>query len=114
MTSASNHLAIYLIVALNAASQIMLIWRLKLDKRAKLKFSSVAVAIPLVVMTAMRLLVSLGVMHMRVAEQVGVEKVVTVLASILLVAGPPIGTALAVISRGKARSELSQEGLAKA
>ena len=101
MSSESNHLAIYLVVGLNTLCQVMLIWRLKLAQREKLKFSALSVAIPVVVTMAMRLLVAVGALHLRVAEQVGIEKFVTVAASILLIAGPPMATAAAVLSRRK-------------
>jgi hypothetical protein len=114
MSSASNNLSIYLIVTLNAACHLMLIWRLKLDMRAKVKFCSLAVAIPAIIMTAMRLLVALGVMHLHVADQAGIEKAVTMLASILLLAGPPIATGAAILSRRKSRSRLSQGELIRA
>ena len=104
MTNTSNHLSIYLIVGLNAACHIMLIWRLKIDKIAKLKYCAMSVAIPLLVMASMRLMVALGVFHMRLAEQGGIERAFTMLASMLLIAGPLLATGAAVVCYRKNRS----------
>ena len=104
MTNASNHLSVYLIVGLNAACHIMLIWRLKIDKIAKLKYCAIGVAIPLLVMATMRLLVALGAMHALVAEQGGIERALTMLASMLLIAGPLLATGAAVVCYRKNRN----------
>ena len=104
MTNASNHLSVYLIVGLNAACHIMLIRRLKLAKIDKLKYCAIAVAIPLLVMGAMRLLVALGAVHERLADQGGIERAFTMLASMLLIAGPLLATGAAVVFYRKNRS----------
>lgn len=113
MSSESNHLAIYLIVGLNAACQMMLIWRLKLTTKGKLKYCALSVAIPAVVMMTMRLLVAVGAMHLRVADQVGIEKAITTLAGMLLIAGPPLATAAAIFFSRKQRP-VSEAGLLEA
>lgn len=112
MTNNSNQLSVYLIVFLNAATHIMLIWRLRLERTTKLKFSGLAVGIPVAVMMTMRLMVGVGLVHGRVAEQVGIERFLTVLASILLVAGPFVATGTAVVYRRKQRSALAEQAAA--
>lgn len=96
-----NHLLIYVIVLLNVACQIMLIWRLKLDRAMKLKYCALALAIPTVIAGTIRLLVALGIMHVRLAEQAMLERTVTSLASILLIATPFLVTIMAVVFRRK-------------
>jgi hypothetical protein len=103
-----NNLLIYVIVALNAACHPMLIWRLKLDKPTKWKFSAMAVAAPVLVMCAMRLLVAVGVMHGRVADQATMERAITSAASMLLIVGPVMATAAAIIFSRKQRSAMAQ------
>jgi hypothetical protein len=103
MTDTTNHLSVYLIVGLNAACHILLIWRLKIGRRAKLKYCAVGVAIPLLVMTTMRLMVALGAVHGRLSEQGGFERALTMLASMLLIAGPLLATGAAVVRYRKKR-----------
>ena len=108
MSNFSNHLSIYLIVVLNAACHVMLIWRLKLDKLTRWKFCSLAFAVPLLIVITMRLMVALGLVHGRVAEQGGLERVITMLASMLLLAGPFIATGAAIVSGRKRRALVMQ------
>jgi len=96
-------MSIYLIVFLNAACHILLIWRFKLDRAAKWKYASLTVAIPLAVMLTVRLMVGIGVIHGRVAEQAGLERFFTTLASVLLIAGPFLATGAAVVFARKNR-----------
>jgi hypothetical protein len=96
-----NHLLIYVIVLLNVACQIMLIWRLKLDRTIKLKYCALALAIPTVIAVTVRVLVAAGIMHVRLAEQGMLERTITTLASILLIASPFMITIAAVIFRRK-------------
>ena len=103
MSEMSNNMSIYLIVFLNAACHILLIWRLKLHRAAKWKYASLTVAIPVTVMLAMRLLVGIGLVHMRVAEQPWFERVFTILASVLLIVGPFLATGAAVVYSRKNR-----------
>jgi hypothetical protein len=103
MSNTSNHLSIYLIVGLNAACHILLIWRLNLDRIAKLKYCALGVGIPLLVMTTMRLMVAVGAVNGRLAEQGGVERALTMLASMLLIAGPLLATGAAVVRARKNR-----------
>jgi len=107
MTNATNHLSVYLIVGLNAACHIMLIWRLKIDKTAKLKYCAIGVAIPLLVMAVMRLMVALGALHGRFAEQGGIERAFTMLASALLIVGPILATGAAVVFYRKNRGAVA-------
>ena len=104
MTNASNHLSVYLIVGLNAACHMLLIWRLKIDRIAKLKYCAIGVGIPLLVMASMRLMVFLGAVHGRLAEQGGIERGLTMLASMLLIAGPLLATGAAVVCYRKSRN----------
>lgn len=92
-----NHLLIYMIVVLSAASQAMLIWRLRLKGTVKWRYCGLTVLVPFFVAMTMRLLVAAGIVHARVAEQVGIERLATTLASILLFAGPLLVTAFAVV-----------------
>lgn len=94
-----NHLLIYVIVALNVACQVMLIWRLKLDRQVKLKYCLLAVAVPLIIATTMRLMTGTGIMHAKLAEQNSLERAVTSLASVFLIAGPFMVTVAAVVFR---------------
>ncbi|ACH39670.1 hypothetical protein Gbem_2662 [Citrifermentans bemidjiense Bem] len=100
-----NHLLIYVIVALNAGCQVMLIWRLKLERAMKWTFCALSLGVPLLVAVAVRVLVATGVIHARVAEQSGIEHFVTILASALLIAGPLLATGSAVIYQRSKRSE---------
>jgi hypothetical protein len=103
MSEMSNNMSIYLIVFLNAACHILLIWRLKLDRGAKWKYASLTIAIPVAVMLTMRLLVGIGLLHMRVAEQPWFERFFTILASVLLIAGPFLATGAGVVFSRKHR-----------
>jgi ribose/xylose/arabinose/galactoside ABC-type transport system permease subunit len=109
MSDQTNHLSIYLIVFLNAATHVMLIWRLKLDKLAKWKFCALTLALPLLIMVAMRLMVGVGLIQGRVAEQGGLERFITALASMLLIAGPFLVTGAAVFFRRKQKALLAQQ-----
>jgi ribose/xylose/arabinose/galactoside ABC-type transport system permease subunit len=104
----SNNMLIYVIVALNAASHAMLIWRLKLARWAKWKYCSLAVGAPLLIAMVMRLMVAMGIVHGRVAEQMGVERLVTSLASMLLIAGPLMATGAAIMFGRKKRDVAAQ------
>jgi hypothetical protein len=104
MSNTSSYLSIYLIVFLNAACHVMLIRRLKIDKVAKWKFCSLAIGMPLLIMMLMRLMVGIGLLHGRVAEQEGIERVITMLASMMLIAAPFIATGAAVLSSRKRRA----------
>jgi len=99
-----NHLLIYVIVGLNALSQALLIWRFKLSDTAKLVFCGLTIGIPITVSLVMRMLVATGILHNRVAEQVGYEHAVTMVASMLLIGGPWLVTVSAVFYRQKQRA----------
>ena len=81
----------------------MLIWRLKFEKYSKWKYCSLAVAVPLLIAVAMRVMVSIGAINVQISEQTFLERVVTSLASILLIAGPFIVTVSAMMLRRKRR-----------
>ena len=98
-----NHSLIYLIVILNSICQAMLIWRLKLDKHSKWKYCCFAIAVPLLIAVSMRGMVAMGAMHAHLSEQAVLERAVTSLASILLIAGPFIVTIAAFAFRRKQR-----------
>jgi hypothetical protein len=94
-----DDLLIYLIVALNALLQVMLIWRLKFPRGGKLKYQLLAVGIPLFVMLATRLLIAGGVIHGVVAEQSPAERFFTLAASAALLGGPWLVTLAAIFGR---------------
>jgi hypothetical protein len=90
---------IYLIVALNALVQLMLIRQLKFPPGGRRKFYLSAVAIPVFIMLSTRLLIASGVIHSRVADQSAAEHMFTGAASILLMAGPWFVTLFAILDR---------------
>jgi hypothetical protein len=94
-----DQVLIYLIVALNVFCQLMLIRRQKVASSLKLKFCSLAVAIPVVIMLSMRLLIVSGTIHEYVVEQSPIEHYITKGASILLIAGPWLVTLAVIITR---------------
>ena len=102
-----NELLIYLIVAMNALVQVILIWRLRFPTGGKWMYCLLAVAAPLAVLVAMRLLVAGGVIHARVAEQTMLERWVTVAASALLLVSPCLVTAAAIMNK-KRRAALQE------
>ena len=109
-----DHLFIYLIVLLNALCQVMLIKRLKMPGSAKLKFSSLALVIPVSVALAMRLAVHAEMMPVHVAEQTGFERMITTVTSIMLLAGPWMVTVAAICFQRKSealkRAEMREAG----
>ena len=98
-----DQVVVYLIVALNVLLQVMLIRRLKLPASVKRNHQIGAIAIPVVIMLASRLAIAAGVIHARVDEQAGVERFVTLAASIMLLAGPPLATLSALVARMRQR-----------
>ncbi|HIJ80075.1 MAG TPA: hypothetical protein HPP76_00030 [Desulfuromonadales bacterium] len=92
-----DHLLIYLIVLLNALSQSMLIWRLKLKHTIKWKFCCSAIAVPLILAGLVRLLIAQGIIHSRISEQSSFEHVVTSGLSMLLIGGPWLVTITAIL-----------------
>jgi len=104
-----DHLLIYVIVALNALCQATLVWRLKFASSTKWKFCSAALAVPLVIMVAMRLLIASGSIHGRVADQSLVEQLITKGAGILLIAGPWLVTISAVMYRRRQRQSVQMQ-----
>jgi hypothetical protein len=105
----SDQLLIYLIVALNAACQIMLIWRQKHPAVLHWKLISLAVAIPLIIMVTMRVLIAYGMIHGHVSEQSFIEQYITKGTSIMLIAGPWFVTFAAVMFRVRNRSILRRQ-----
>lgn len=99
-----DHLLIYVIVVLNMVCHALLIRRLKLDQRLKRKYCALAIGIPFAIALVMRLMIALGVMHGRLREQVALERGVTTLASIFLVAGPFLVTIVAVVMMRKQKA----------
>jgi hypothetical protein len=94
-----DQLFIYLIVALNALVQLILIRSLNFPAGGKRKYYLLAVAIPLLVMLSVRLLIAVGVMHSRVADQSVLEQHATTAASVLLMAGPWLVTLAAILDK---------------
>lgn len=109
----SDEMFIYLIVALNALIQIMVIWRLKFPTGGRGKYYLLAVAIPVFVIVSMRLLVASGMIHGRVADQTSMEQHVTTAAGILLIAGPWIATLAAFFDKKRNRAASSPQPEAK-
>ena len=98
----SDHILIYVIVLLNMFCQLMLIWRLKHLERRRWNFLGAATLLPLLSVIAMRLMIAGGVINARLAEQSSLEHAITQAASILLIAGPWLTTAAAVLyNRGR-------------
>ncbi len=95
----SDQVFIYLIVALNTLVQLMLIGRLIFPAGGKRKYYLFAVAIPVLVMLSMRLLIAVGIIHGRVADQSAIEQHFTTAASILLMAGPWLVTLVAILDK---------------
>jgi ABC-type Na+ efflux pump permease subunit len=100
----SDHVIIYLIVALNTGCQLMLVWRQKFPAGARNRYCLCAVAIPLFLMFSMRLLIAGGMIHVRVADQSHLEHFVTTVSSMLLVAGPWFVTVAAVVNKRRKRA----------
>ncbi len=90
---------IYLIVALNTCVQLMLIRSLNFPVGGKRKYHLIAVAIPVLVMLSARLLIAVGMIHSRVADQSAIEQHITTAASILLMAGPWLVTLAAIFDK---------------
>ena len=95
----ADHVFLYLIVLLNAVVQLVLIRSLNLPARAKRKYYAVAIAIPVLVMVSMRLLVAAAIIDSRVADQSLIERFVTDVAGILLIAGPWLATVAAIVAK---------------
>jgi hypothetical protein len=95
----SDHVVIYLIVALNTFVQLLLIGRLNFPASGKRKYYLFAVAIPVIVMLSTRLLIAVGMIHNRVADQSAIEQYVTTAAGILLMAGPWLVTLAAILDK---------------
>lgn len=99
----NDQLLIYLIVALNALCQLMLIWRQKLAAGVKWKYCCLAIAMPVVTMVSMRLMIASGAIHGRVAEQSPVEQYLTKGAGMLLIAGPWLVMLTALLAKMRDR-----------
>lgn len=95
----NNELLIYLIVALNALVQVILIWRLKFPQGGKWKYCLLAAGGPLGILVAMRLLVASGAIHARLAEQALWEHWLTLGASALLLVTPWLATLAAIVDK---------------
>ena len=93
-----DQLFIYLIVALNIGVQLMLIRSLRFPPGARNKFYWLALGIPLLIMLLMRVLVALGVIGSRTAEQSVPEAAITAAAGIIMMAAPWFVTLFAVIN----------------
>lgn len=103
-----DHALIYLIVALNALCQLMLIWRQKLADSEKWTYCSLAVAIPVLIMISMRLMIASGAIHGRIAEQSLVEQYLTKGAGMLLIAGPWLVTLTVLLTKMRSRALLKK------
>ena len=90
---------IYLIVALNTFVQLILIRSLNFPAGGKRKYYVFAIAIPVLIMLSTRLLIAVGMIHSRVADQSAIEQFITTAASILLMAGPWLSTLAAILDK---------------
>ena len=104
----NDDLYVYAIVALNTLVQVTLIWRLKFPAGGKWKYCAAAIALPLAIMGAMRLLVQSGAIHARLAEQTSLEHYVTLFSSALLVLAPWLVTFAAIVSKRRLASVRAQ------
>ena len=104
----TDDLYVYAIVALNTLVQVTLIWRLKFPAGGKWKYCAAAIALPLAVMGVMRLLVQVGAIHARLAEQTSFEHYVTLFSSALLVLAPWLVTCAAIVSKRRLASVRAQ------
>lgn len=104
-----DQLFIYLIVALNAVVQLILIRSLNFPPGAKRKYYALTIAVPVLVMVAMRLLVAGGVIQEVVAGQSALERYITTAASVLLMAGPWLVTLAALLDKRR-RGWLTRSG----
>jgi len=94
----SDPLFIYLIVALNIGVQLMLIRSLRFPPGARRKFYWLALGIPLSIMAIMRLLIAVGAINNRMAEQSVAEAAITAAAGIIMMAGPWFVTLFAIVN----------------
>jgi len=101
-----DHVLIYLIVFLNALTQAMLVWRLKLAPATKWTLCCSTVAVPLLLAVSMRLLIAQGVINARIADQSFIEHLITKGSSILLIAGPWLVTVFAIAKSRKYKASL--------
>jgi hypothetical protein len=104
---------IYIVVVLNALLQVLLIRRLWFPPGRKWKFILAALAIPVLIALAMRLIVAAGWMPQQVAEQSPLQRGVTLVASALLMLGPWLVTIAAVVDK-KRRAALAVSMAAEA
>jgi hypothetical protein len=95
----SDPVFIYLIVALNTFVQLILIRSLNFPAGGKRKYYVFAIAIPVLIMLSTRLLIAVGMIHSRVADQSAIEQFITTAASILLMAGPWLSTLAAILDK---------------
>ncbi len=109
-----DQLFIYLIVVLNALTQLLLIRSLNFPRGGKRKYYLFAIAIPLMVMLSMRLLIAGGMISGRVVDQSPIEQMITAAAGILLMAGPWLVTLAAILDKRRrgwmSRSEKETQG----
>jgi hypothetical protein len=99
-----DHLLIYVIVWLNALSQAMLIWRLKLERMTKWKLCCTAIVVPLLLACSVRLLIAQGAIHVRIIDQPLIERLITKGLSMLLIAGPWIVTIFAIVMSRRSKT----------
>jgi hypothetical protein len=95
----SDEVFIYAIVLLNVMVQLLLITRLKFPPGGKRKYVLLAIAVPLAVIGVMRLLIWSGAMPAAVAEQSLLQRGLTLVASLALVAGPWAVTVAAILDK---------------
>ena len=102
-----DHILIYVIVALNALCQLILIWSLKKLGKQRVFFMAAAGLLPLITALFMRGLVAAGLIHGHLVEQSQLEHVFTQAMGILLVAGPWLVTVTAIVYRKRGKFQAS-------
>lgn len=95
----SDEAFIYVIVALNILVQLMLIHSLRFPPGGRRKYYFLAAGIPIAIMLLMRLLIVLGAIQNRVADQSVVEQLVTSTAGVVLMAAPWLVTLFAIVDK---------------
>ncbi len=95
----SDDLFIYVVVALNILVQLMLIHSLRFPPGGRRKYYLLAIVIPIAIMLAMRLLIVVGAINNRVADQSTVAQLVTSAAGVLLMASPWLVTMFAIVDK---------------
>jgi hypothetical protein len=96
-----NHLLIYVIVALNALCQAVLIFSLKKMGNRRFPYIGGALLLPVIIALAGRIMAAAGIINPHLVQQSQLEHLITQLMGVLLIAGPWLITAAAILHRRK-------------